>query len=185
VKRFFNSCGRQRENISLLAAGVLPEQEKTQVQNHLRECPACRQYYEEIKSVAVPLGNWAESRPEIQPDTAAQRRWAKAIEMAGRPEAVPGFVPAIRGRMREIFWPWRHVWAGLATVWILLIAINLAERDPAPTGKVSTALATVSFREEQKVLNELFADRVLVEAAEPPKVFSPRPRTEKFQSETV
>ena len=85
----------------------------------------------------------------------------------------------------ELVLPSRRVWSGLAAVWVVIIAINLADRDSTPAGKISTASPTVSFREEQKVLNELFADRVPVEAAEPPKVFSPRPRTEKFQSEIV
>jgi anti-sigma factor RsiW len=150
VKRFFNPCGRQARNISLLAAGVLSEREKTQVQTHLQECAACRQRYEEIQSVTVPLANWAESLTPIEPDASAQRRWVGAVEMAGRKDPVRGFAPAIGSRIREVFWPWRRVWAGLATV-----------------------------------LNELFADRLPVETAEPPKVFSPRPRTEKFQSEIV
>ena len=185
MKRFFNPCGRQAENISLLAAGVLSESEKSRVQSHLRECAACRQHYEEIQSVTVPLVNWTESLTPIQPGLLVQRRWAKAIEMADQKDTVHGFALPIRSRIREVFWPWRRVWAGLATVWVLLIVINLADRDSKPVGKVSTASPMVSFREEQKVLNELFADRMPVETAEPPKVFSPRPRTEKIKAEIV
>jgi hypothetical protein len=189
VKRFFNSCGRQGENISLLAAGVLPECEKIQVQSHLRECAACRQYLEEIKSVTVPLVNWAESLPQIQPDAAAQRRWAKAIEMAGQPETGHGFAPAIRDRMREIFWPWRHVWTGLAAAWLVILAGNVALREPASGSTAKSAVseqeAMSSFKDQQWILAELLADHSVPQDAERQKFFSPKPRTERFKVASV
>ena len=189
MKRFSNPCGQQRENISLLAAGVLPEREKNEVQNHLRECAACRQYLKEIKSVTVPLANWAESRPQIQPDAAAQRRWGKAIEMAGQPEAVPGFTRAIRGRISEIFLPWRHVWTGLAAAWLVILAGNVALREPASGSTAKSAVseqeAMASFKDQQWILAELLADHSAPQDAERQKFFSPKPRTERFKVVSV
>jgi hypothetical protein len=39
-------------------------------------------------------------------------------------------------------------------------------------------MAMVSFREQQRILNELFADHTPATEADRPKTFSPRPRTE-------
>jgi hypothetical protein len=86
---------------------------------------------------------------------------------------------------QELFLPSRRVWSGLAAVWLLILAVNLAQHDSAPTGKISAAPAMMSFREQQRWMNELFADRAPVTDAEPPKPFSPKPRAEHFQPITV
>jgi len=43
---------------------------------------------------------------------------------------------------------------------------------------VPTAGLMMTFRDQQKMLNELFADRTLPAEAERPRIFSPKPRTE-------
>jgi hypothetical protein len=87
----------------------------------------------------------------------------------------------------ELFLHSRRTWAGLATVWVLLAAINAAQRDATPTRTASSAPATTSFREQQRLLNELFADSTPAATIEAirPKTFSPKPRTEKIQLRTV
>lgn len=82
----------------------------------------------------------------------------------------------------ELVLPCRRVWSGLAAVWILIIAVNLAEHEPAPAGKISAAPAMMSLGEQQRLLNELFADRSPANDADRQKNFSPKPRTEKFQT---
>jgi hypothetical protein len=79
---------------------------------------------------------------------------------------------------QELFLPGRRIWSGLAGAWVLIIAVNLAQHDPSPTGKAAPAPAMMSFREQQRLMNELFADRLPPGDAEPPKTFSPKPRTE-------
>ena len=88
---------------------------------------------------------------------------------------------------RELIFPCRRIWAGLATAWVLLAAINIAQRDQTSTQSISTAPATTSFREQQRLLNELFADSTPAATVETirPKTFSPKPRTEKIQLRTV
>ena len=84
---------------------------------------------------------------------------------------------------QELFLPSRRLWSGLATVWLLILTVNLAQREPSPACKmVASAPAMMSFREQQRWMNELFADRSMPVEAEPPKTFSPKPRTEKFQT---
>ena len=93
-------------------------------------------------------------------------------------------------RGSNVFWhelilPSRRTWAGLAAVWLLIVAVNFAQREPAPAGKISSAPAMMSFREQQRWMNELFADRTTATDAEPPKTFSPKPRTETAKAVAV
>ena len=82
---------------------------------------------------------------------------------------------------RELILPSRRTWAGLAAVWLLLVAVNVLQREPATAGKFSSSSSAptmMSLREQQRWMNELFADRTMATDAEPPKTFSPKPRTE-------
>ena len=81
----------------------------------------------------------------------------------------------------ELILPNRRTWAGLAAAWLLIVAVNVLQREPATAGKFSSASSAptmMSFREQQRWMNELFADRTVATDAEPPKTFSPKPRTE-------
>lgn len=86
---------------------------------------------------------------------------------------------------QELFLPSRRIWSGLAAIWLLILAINLAQHDSSPAGKMTAAPAMMSFREQQRWMNELFADRAPTVEAEPPKTFSPKPRTENYQPLTA
>ena len=86
-------------------------------------------------------------------------------------------------RGSNVFWsdlilPSRRTWAGLAAVWLLIVAVNVTERDHSSAGKFASAPTMMSLREQQRWMNELFADRTVATDAEPPKTFSPKPRTE-------
>jgi hypothetical protein len=81
----------------------------------------------------------------------------------------------------ELIWPCRRIWAGLAAVWVLIFVVNISQRDGSQTRIAKSSPPTevmMTFRDQQKLLNELFADRSLPVEAEPPRIFSPKPRTE-------
>jgi hypothetical protein len=86
---------------------------------------------------------------------------------------------------RELILPSRRIWAGLAAVWLVIAAVNLAERDHSSPGNISSAPVMMSLREQQRWMNELFADRSLPVDTEPPKIFSPKPRTELMEQATT
>jgi len=82
---------------------------------------------------------------------------------------------------RELISPSRRTWAGIAVAWVVILVVNFSLRDPAQPGstiKVS-APAMMSFQEQQKLLNELLADRSVPMDTDRPKTFSPRPRSER------
>jgi hypothetical protein len=84
----------------------------------------------------------------------------------------------------ELIWPCRRIWTGLAAVWILIFIVNFSQRDGSQTKMAKsapTAEMMMTFRDQQKWLNELLADRSPPMEAERPRIFSPKPRTETME----
>ena len=189
MKRFFNPCGRYRQSIWLLASGALPELEKDQIKNHLAVCADCREYCEEVKTVTVPLANWAETFSHLQPGQSVQARWARAVQAAGRPEPVRRLtlVLAFGEWWRDVIWPCRRVWAGLAAVWVVILAGNFSLHEPSQTLAVKSSPQEMItfFKDQQKFLAELLTDHAVPREAERPKFFSPKPRTESTEVMTA
>jgi hypothetical protein len=82
---------------------------------------------------------------------------------------------------QELIWPSRRIWAGLAAVWILIFIVNFSQRDGSQslTAKsMSPPETMMTFHDQQKLLDELFADRSLPVDAERPKIYLPKPRTQ-------
>jgi len=88
----------------------------------------------------------------------------------------------------ELVWPCRRIWTGLAAVWVGILIVNFSQRDGSQTviAKSSPPMEMMmTFRDQQKLLNELFADRSLPVDVERPRIYSPKPRTETLESLTA
>jgi hypothetical protein len=82
---------------------------------------------------------------------------------------------------RELILPSRRLWSGLAAMWVLLLIINVAQRDPVSsvTGKPASVPAVMmSWQAQQRWMNELLAERVPIPEADRPRNDAPRPRTQ-------
>ena len=184
MKRFFNSCGRYRRGICLLAGGSLPKPEKEQIENHLAGCADCRKFYKEIESVTVPLTNWEGDFTHLQTGRVVQNRWARAVQAASRPEPVRCLTLGMvfREWWRDVIRPRRHFWAGLAVVWAVILAGNFSLHDHSQTRAAQSSPPlqemVTSFKEQQKILAELLADHSAPRDAARQKFFPPGPRTE-------
>ena len=111
-----------------------------------------------------------------------RRTWSQE-EVQRQPEAA---VAAIwRMLWQELILPSRQIWAGLAAVWVVILVVNLAQRDQAAVGGVPSAPMVMSVGEQQRWLNQLFADRMPAADLEQPKTYSPKPRTEITELFTV
>jgi hypothetical protein len=89
---------------------------------------------------------------------------------------------------RELFFPCRRIWTGLAAVWILIFTVNFSLRDDTGGGAGKTVQSVeiiMSLQAQQRWMNELFADRLTPPDADRPRNFTPKPRSEKFQTATV
>ena len=120
----------------------------------------------------------AEWREEIV--TAAQRasQPAYGTRNMGHAQAPASFLSLVS----TLFWPSPRAWGALAAVWVLLLGLNFMSGDAAETGgkrsRGSSSQTLLALREQQRVLTELLGPRE-PQPAEPPKVVSPRPRSER------
>lgn len=135
MRRFLNGCSRHRANLCLLAGGVLTDQERAHVDNHLAACPDCRSYSEEVKRVAAPLVQWEMGFSQVGAGPAAEARWAKDFSRALEPVRPTRFALlfSILEWAHDLFWPLRRIWAGFAMVWLAILAFNVSTRGPAPS----------------------------------------------------
>jgi hypothetical protein len=82
---------------------------------------------------------------------------------------------------RELIFPCRHIWAGLAAVWVAIFAFNhfaLAEpRTISADSSAGTPEIRMVLQEQRRMLAELI-DSSDQPPAEAPKPFAPRPRGE-------
>jgi len=82
---------------------------------------------------------------------------------------------------RELIWPARRVWTGLAAVWILIFIANFSMRDRSEIKMAkspSSPQVIMAFRQQQQLLSELIGPN------EPPvteaqKTYLPRPASER------
>lgn len=108
-----------------------------------------------------------------------EQSWAQSL--------VAWFLGGSNTLWRELILPSRRVWARLAAVWVLIIAANVSQRDHSTAAmmKASSGPAIMTFRDQQKLLNELLADRAVPVVAEKPQSFSPKPRSEIVETVAV
>ena len=89
----------------------------------------------------------------------------------------------IRLLFLELIWPCRRIWAGLVSVWILILAANVSLREHSPaiiiTGPSSEMMMTL--KDQQKILAELLTDYSVTRDADRQKIFLPKPRTEGLE----
>lgn len=82
---------------------------------------------------------------------------------------------------RELVMPSRGIWMGLAAVWILILAVNFSMRDDSGIRMAKsppTPEVIMAFRQQQQLLSELLGpDEPPV--AQPKKMYSPRPASER------
>src|SRR5580658_4824441 len=116
MKWIWDRCRDRQQDICLLAAGALSEEEKTVIEHHFAECGRCQNYYAGIKALTAPLADWEKSLSAIESTPAAQLRWVRAVQASGatteRRESL-----LQRGRQvvwRELILPSRYAWGGMA-----------------------------------------------------------------------
>jgi hypothetical protein len=89
---------------------------------------------------------------------------------------------------RELIWPCRRIWTGLAAVWVLLFIVDFSQRDnvsgvtgkPARSGEV-----IMSLQAQQRWMNEPLADRSAPPETDRSRNFAPKPRSETLGTAIV
>lgn len=169
-----------------MASGALPEPERAEIENHLAACADCRKYYEELKTITESLANWERDLAHVQPGQIARSRWAGTIQSGGQSAPIRRPTPAagLLGWWHDVVWSSRRVWAGLAAVWVVILAGNLALREPAQTPAMKSSYSSqemaMTLKYRQSILAELLADHGEPRDADRRKFVPPKPRTERL-----
>jgi len=83
----------------------------------------------------------------------------------------------------ELIWPCRRTWAGLAAVWVVILAVNFAARDPLPVREAHNATPVsrnmfLALKEQKRLLAELTSPAPL-RPVEKPKRTAPQPHSQR------
>jgi hypothetical protein len=107
---------------------------------------------------------------------------AAAAHRPAEPLPEPGYA-LVRLRLRELLWPCPRAWAGLAAVWVAILAVNFATSVPAPESEIRRAALPAPekwqmLRLQQEMLAELAA---ATEEPDPGKAIPsiPQPRSQR------
>src|SRR5213595_1261555 len=126
-----------------------------------------------------------EKRLQRQPLRKIPAEWRGEILDAARRAHQPQpstFNPQPASWWRELLWPCPQAWAGLAAVWVLILALKSVTREPPRSARSPNAPRAPevlrALREHRRLLAELIGSPT---AAEQPKPFEPRPRSERSQ----
>jgi hypothetical protein len=96
-------------------------------------------------------------------------------------------------RMAAGFGAWclgfpNKLWSGLTAVWALIVVVNVSQRDnvSSVTGQpVHSSPVMMSWQVQQRLMNEVLADRMTPPEADRPRNDMPRPRTETDEMEAA
>ena len=120
----------------------------------------------------------------IRHSVIAQELGPRAAGKSGTSIFVPLFVIFYKP-WRELILPSRRIWTALAAVWLLLVIINVSQRDTVSsvTGKpVHSPAVMMGWQAQQRLMNELLVDRMAPPEADRPRNIQGRPRTEDCET---
>lgn len=115
-------------------------------------------------------------------------RWRDEIlEAARRATDLQTAAPVARPESwwRGLLWPCPQAWLALAGVWVVIVLLDAASREPAPRALASKGApdsapqSLAALRERRRLLSEWMGP---VEAVEPAPPREPRPRSELARS---
>jgi len=190
MKRLVNPCTSYRERLSLLACGALAEPQQGETERHLAECATCRKCYDELKRVTAPLAGWENTFAQVEPGQAARLRWAREIQAAKAPQPTQPLAMrfSLRVLWRELVWPCRRAWTGMAALWLAMLWVNFEPSDHGTASLESRSRPASgmwqALEEQRRLLAELIppaADK----PAEPPHRRDPGPRGERPGARTA
>ncbi|HKW28479.1 MAG TPA: hypothetical protein VJT54_04025 [Verrucomicrobiae bacterium] len=130
-----------------------------------------------------------EQKLRRQPLRQVPAEWrAEILAAASRESGVESRTPknfwssSVVRHLSSVFWPHPVAWAGLAAIWIFILAINFTLRDTAPVVvdrfSPPTTEVIVEVRQQQRLLAELIGPRD-VRDADRSESLMPRPRSER------
>jgi hypothetical protein len=133
---------------------------------------------DELEQFAQRLG-----RQPLKPVPPAWRAEILGAARAGQPPR-RSRLANVRHHLAALLWPHPVAWAGLATVWIFILALNVSTREATPMVAKQFERPSPEMIGELKKQQRMFAELVgsaEVPDADRPKVLPPKPRSERMR----
>ena len=119
-------------------------------------------------------------RGEILATARAAR--AESVATVAEPVGREPWRALLRRQLVALLWPHPKAWAGLAAVWVGIIALNISTHEAAPRMAEKSVTPSpemvVELKKQQRMFAELVGSYDTMEA-DRPRVFAPRPRSER------
>ncbi|HYG36906.1 MAG TPA: zf-HC2 domain-containing protein [Clostridia bacterium] len=120
-----NPCPKNRKRIAWLAIDALEAAEAQELREHLENCAACRQYWQEIVNVTAGLSK-VESGLAVQPSAAFHARLARRLKAE---PALPYWKQAALD-LRAVLASWRVAWSTLGVGALVVVVWLTTVRSP-------------------------------------------------------
>ena len=124
--RLLSPCRKYREDLCAVMSGDVGAEDHARLEEHLEACVACQRYRDEIGSVAAFLASGKDLVAEVEPHETSRTRWNRDFDAAIEP-AHSIAIKVSRGLLdwsRDMVWPCRRTWAGMAVLWMLILCLN-------------------------------------------------------------
>jgi len=187
MTRRFHPCRKYRESLCAVMSGDISPEDHAALEDHLEVCAECRKYRNEIGGVTALLSAGGELFRDVDPSESTRSRWArdfqKAVEPANHSRRLwprPKVLCRFLDWCRDMVWPSRRIWAGMAAIWLVILGLNLSQRTkeqaqgsngPSPE-MIRAFLALEGFLPGSTPSAD-------AHEAEPARQRSPRPRSER------
>jgi hypothetical protein len=128
-----------------------------------------------------------EKRLQRQPLRKIPSEWRNQILKSATPVPhVSRFT--LHSFLSTLLWPNPKAWAGLAAVWILIIALHVAGHESTPMmatiSATSSSDTVITLKEQQKILVELMGNNDSNDT-EKPRNFPAQPHTERRRATSM
>ena len=164
---------------------------------HLKACPACARLFAEAQKLEAQMAAglnrgprtaalWEQIEREVVSASSGSRLRTPAH--TSQPAGWPGILGTLGARFRAGWQASRLVWAGLAAVWVVILALNFAGREPdaqlvAEQAAPSASEMRFAVKQKQLLMAELAMTAEPAPAAKP-KAAPPSPRSDR-RNETL
>jgi hypothetical protein len=105
------------------------------------------------------------------------------------PAAHPSLLSTIRHQLSSLFWPHPKAWAGLAAVWVCILALNFSTREKTHLVAEKTSSAPqpemVAELKRQKLMYAELMGATELRVADRQKNYAPKPQSKRMEIDTV
>jgi hypothetical protein len=120
-----NPCAHRKKDLALLAAGLLETDGRHRLEQHLLECPPCRQYWEEISEICNIHSMATDRVPSLEVSDEFHRRLVRQIQTYESAPQSGGLLPIFYWLISS---RWRIAFSTAAVTVLVVVLVQFRPR---------------------------------------------------------